>query len=321
MIPPMAPAIPKPIYVLNGDDEFLKDSHRRRILSEVVGQADPQLCISTFDGNVELGEVLVELRTLPFLAPHRVVIVRDADAFVAANREALERYLDSPCPTGSLILMVSSWNSAHKIAKKAAAIGETANCSVGENENLPRRLGDWAAQRGKKIAPDAVRQLIEWVGRDLAAMEQEIEKLAAFTGQRPIITAADVSAVVVNTTEVGTFALTNELTAGNAPGALKALGGMLNVKGDEFKVAGLLASHLRRMLKCQQQVVAGMSVDAVLPRNLPPNARTQIMDLLKRRPLSRMQQDFRRLIATDLAMKSGQTAATALQDLVVALCT
>ena len=33
----------KPVYVLYGDDEYLRDEHRRRIVREVVGEADPQL--------------------------------------------------------------------------------------------------------------------------------------------------------------------------------------------------------------------------------------------------------------------------------------
>ena len=45
------------------------------------------------------------------------------------------------------------------------------------------------------------------------------------------------------------------------------------------------------------------------------------MGYLKRRPIEKLQQDFRRMIAADLAMKSGATPQSALTELVVQLCT
>ena len=70
-----------PVYVLHGDDAFLLDTHRREIVDRVVAGAEAQLCVMSFDGSAELADVLDELRTVPFLAPHRLVILRDADAF------------------------------------------------------------------------------------------------------------------------------------------------------------------------------------------------------------------------------------------------
>ncbi len=45
-------------------------------------------------------EVLDELRTLPFLASRRVVLIKEAEPFVTTYAELLEKYLDHPSPTG-----------------------------------------------------------------------------------------------------------------------------------------------------------------------------------------------------------------------------
>ena len=67
---------------------------------------------------VELTEVLDELRTLPFLAEKRVVVLKNADKFVSEHRAALEKYFDEPSPTGVLVLTVDTWMKSTKLAKK-----------------------------------------------------------------------------------------------------------------------------------------------------------------------------------------------------------
>lgn len=317
---PMPSPDAKPVYVLHGDDEFLKDQNRRQIVAQIIGSTDPQLCVSTFDATVELAAVMDELRTLPFLAPHRVVIVREADAFIAANREALERYCDAPCHTATLVLIVGTWNSAHRIAKAVARIGQAVNCSLGDRDPLGPRLGQLAQALGKKLAPDAARALEERVGRDLASLSSEVDKLAAYVGDKPMITAADVQAVVIASNEPVDFALANALTAAKIPDAMAALHAMLTRKGEEFRTLGAIASHLRRATKGHALKAAGKDPSAVLPFNMPFRAKNDFLTMLARRSLAKFQGDFRRMIAADLAMKSGADPLAAMQELVVALC-
>src|SRR5690242_12629406 len=107
----------KPVYVLFGEDTFLHDAARAEIIKAIIGDSDPQVAVSVFDAEAELATVLDELRTLPFLAPRRAVVIRDADAFVSAYRDALETYLQSPSANSSLMLVVSSWPSNTRLYK------------------------------------------------------------------------------------------------------------------------------------------------------------------------------------------------------------
>ena len=310
----------KPVYVLHGADAFLRDTHRREIIDALIGDADPQTCVTSFDATAELAEVLDELRTLPFLAPHRVVIVRDADAFVSANREALEQYLQSPVETSSLVLTVLSWPKTTRISKIVAKIGSVFQCAAPKYRQLNQWLAQAAAQRGKEIAPDAGQLLNEWIGEDLASLDSEIEKLSLFVGERRLITAADVAEVVTATAGPAAFALTNALTAGNAPAALKALSGMLTVRGEEFRVTGMIRWHLRKVLRGCQLAAAGDRPERALSPKIPPPQRNAFLSLMKRRSLRAVQGDFRNLIRTDLGMKSGTPPLAALQELVILLC-
>jgi len=315
----MAAKTVKPIYVIHGRDEFLRDAHRKEIVAHLIGPADPQLCVTRFDADPELADVLDELRTVPFLAPRRVVIVRDADAFVTAHRAQLEKYLESPAETASLLLMVLSWSANTRLYKVVKRIGEAMDCSPPKT-GLDQWLARAAAKRNKKLAPGAAELLTEWVGNDLAALNGEVEKLSLYVGERPSITAEDVSTLVTATAGPAAFALTNALIDGDTTRALEALGGMIHTRGEEFKTLALIASHLRRALRGAELAMAGKPPESALNPRTPPQRKRAFAAMVRRRGVRDIRQDFRRMIRADFAMKSGAKPMAALQELVVALC-
>ncbi len=318
----MSDAKPKPIYILHGSDGYLQSQHRRQLVDRLIGDADPQMCLSTHDATAELAAVLDELRTKPLLAPVRVAIVRDADAFVSGNRQALEEYVQSPSPTGALVLMVSSWNKSTRLAKITARVGEVFDCSEPKTGQVARHLQEFASRRGKCLDRQAAALLGQWIGADLSSLDQEIEKLSVYVGQRETITPEDVSAIVTASAGPGAFDLTNAITAGNAAEAIKALSGMLTVRGEEFRTLGLIGWHLRKAIKTAEMIDQGTSPDAACRAAKVPGFQTrEFSGMIRRRGLPRLRGDFRKLIAADLGMKSGLDARSAMQDLVIGLCT
>ena len=310
----------KPVYVLHGSDAFLLDAARKEILQAVVADADPQTCVASFEADAELAAVLDELRTLPFLAPRRLVIVRDADAFVAAHREALETYLQEPARHAALVLTVLSWPSNTRLAKLVAKCGAVSDCSAAGEAQVGRFIAQAAARRGKKVAPDAAELLADWIGADLAQLDNELEKLSLYVAAQETIVVADVTALVTATAGPASFALSNAITDQSAKAALDALAGMLTQRGDEFKTLGSIAWQVRRALAAQEKIAAGERAEYALP-NMPSFQKAKFISLLKRRPLAKMQGDMRRLLKADLSMKSGGDPTAVLEELVIGLCT
>ena len=310
----------KPIVVLVGQDAYLLDAARREVVAAALGEADPQTCLAQYDSTVELTAVLDELRTLPFLGSRRVVLISPADEFVSSHREALEKYVESPSEQSVLVLVVSSWSSATRLAKAVARVGEVVSCTVPEKGSLARWIAAAAERRGKTIDRQAAELLEEWVGRDYALLDGEIEKLSLHAGSREAITVEDVSAVSIATAGPEAYALADALTAGDTRPALEALGGMLTARGEEFRVLGLIGWHLRRALAAAEKVQAGVPPPKALPDYLPPGPKAAMLELIRRRPTARLSGDLRRLLRADLAMKSGANPQAVLAELVVALC-
>src|SRR5260370_39514657 len=115
---------PSRVYALYGDDEYLRSESERAIVRLALGPDADDFAVARFPGDqAALADVLDELRTLPFLARRRVVVVENADAFVTAHRAALEQYMSHLAERGVLVLSVRSWPSNTKLAKLVAQKG------------------------------------------------------------------------------------------------------------------------------------------------------------------------------------------------------
>ena len=174
-----------------------------------------------------------------------------------------------------------------------------------------------AALTPEQIDPQARELLGMWMGRDLAALDAEIEKLSLYVGERATITVEDVGAVVTATAGPVAFAMVNAIRAGDRAGALKELNKALRVRGDELAALGLLAWHVRQCLEVQQAVAAGRRPDL---GKTPYHVVNNLIAMVRRRGRRKLQADMRSLIDADLGMKSGRAPKGTLQELVIALC-
>lgn len=317
----------KPVYVLYGPDGYLQVEHRRRIVDRLLGDADRTLSLREYEDAPELSAVLDDLRTLPFLAPHRVVVVRNAGGFVTKYREKLEDYLDNPSSCGSLLLQVGEWRSNTKIAKKIAAVGEAIKCKRPDGTELVAWIKKRAAEAGKDIQGGAASSLAATAGDDLAGVAEEVEKLVCYVGERKRITLDDVAAVSTPAVAPEAFALVDAIVRRDAPGALDWLGRAMNRRGDEVMILGQLAWHARRTLHACRLVDAGSSLAAATgaakvfdkDRTKIPQKKKEFQAYLSATDTGRLEADMRRVLETDLGMKTGNDPLASLQTLVVSL--
>ncbi|MEO6435182.1 MAG: DNA polymerase III subunit delta [Tepidisphaeraceae bacterium] len=220
--PVQAPAA-APVYALVGDDSFLQLQEMARIAQTIGGDAQR----SDYDGeSAQLADVLDDLRSYSmFGGGGKLVIIRNADAFVIRFREPLEDYVAEPSDSGTLVLRLSSLPGNQRIHKLIAKQGRIIPCEPPKEVALAKWAMDHAKQaHGVMLAPDAAKLLAELVGSDLGRLDTEIAKLAiqadggADGGK---ITADTVADNVTFTREREMWDLTNALAVGDATEALR----------------------------------------------------------------------------------------------------
>jgi DNA polymerase-3 subunit delta len=239
---------------------------------------------TSFDGDpreTALSDVLDTLRTPSLFGGRITVIVDEADPFITAHREALERYCRQPVEHAVLVLVCKSLPSNTRLHKAIAAIG-------GLVEVAPPNRGagaSWARQRceheyGKRLDPAAAELLSEHVGDDLGVLDAELAKLATYVGTRATIAVQDVEAMVEPSRTEVVFKVYDALVRGDAPRALTLWERVLETdRSAPHRALGGFVWAVRNMLAARRMAGEGAALPTIAYRVLrchPDEARLRL---------------------------------------------
>jgi len=208
-------------------------------------------------------EVLDELRTLPLFSPVRVVLIKDAEAFIKANNELLEKYLDNPSPSGVLILTAEAWDKRLKFSKKVAS----SDCAqLIEVEQIKRyQLAGYAADYARsrhsvKLDRDSAELLVELTGDDPGRILRQVDNLALYVHPARAICVKDVENLVGRDRMFNAFEVIDAVCQGRCGQAIDRLRLMFEQNKDsEYTVVGAFAFHFRRLFRARALVDKGQS--------------------------------------------------------------
>jgi DNA polymerase-3 subunit delta len=236
---------PKPVYALVGPDPFLQLQH----VAEIVASVGPGANRVDLDGErADLADVLDEVRSFSLFGSGKVVVVQSADALITRFREPLENYVLKPSDSAVLVLRLATLPAAQRIAKAIAKTGVIIPCTP------PKDLARWITDRARsthslKVGPDVARLLADYVGDDLARLDNELAKLAlTVTGDEA--KPQDVMAGVAYQREQELSEMVNALASGKVTDALRRWRRLLQTDAAaEFRAVTWLSMWLNNVRK------------------------------------------------------------------------
>jgi DNA polymerase-3 subunit delta len=252
-------AVLKPVYALVGADSFLQLQH----LAEIVKLAGKDAQRIDLDGErAELAEVLDEVRCFAMFGGGKVVSVQNADAFITRFRGQLEDYVAHPSDSATLVLRLESLPATQRIYKAIVKTGAIEKCEA------PKDLPRWIIDRARSahqltVQPDAARLLADFVGDDLARLDNELAKLA-LTVNDGKVRPQDVAAGVAFQREQALSEMVNALAAGKPAEAVQRWRRLLQSDSStEFRAVTWLAIWLTNVRKALAMKRSGMQAAAI----------------------------------------------------------
>lgn len=300
--------MPKPIFVIHGIESVLRSRALSRLVDEVVGGEKDALGYSEYEGDsVDLAEVLDDVRTGSLLGGGKLVVVSDADSFVTANRSQLEDFLEQPPTTASLALVVKSWPSNTRLAKKVAQIGESFNCERPKAGRVAQILAQEArTEFDKTLSPGAAHRLHEFVGDDLTQLFSELAKVCTYVGARPKIEANDVEDVCTSWQSENIFQITDAIADGDAARALRSWR-QLNAldAAAQFRALGGLGWGFRKLLQGRAMFDQGVPARRIMSDLRVFRDARDFERRLNRFTTAKLRSCLNRLLEADYASKTG----------------
>ncbi len=340
----------RPLILLYGDAQLLIGRTLEAIISQQVGDDSGFGVTVLWAEEADVDEMIQELSTFSLMAPHRVIVLRDVDAFRADEQEQLAPALEH-LADGITAILTAGLGKGGKPAVVAAlrAVikehGQMQKLSTPYEKKLPTWVIDEASQRGLKMTREVAEHFVEWAGGQVDTLSSELDKLAIYLGDCQEVTAAEVEAVVTASDDSTVFNLVDAIGQRQAGTALDMLRTVLpkgSKQDDALRLLGMIARQLRLIWqarpiaqaqgKARGGDEAGEDLKARLPRrhNFFDTTRGRDFLLRKYRAQARNFSDVQlakalvRIYETDLALK-GQRGEqldyhTTLELLIVELC-
>lgn len=315
-----------PLYVLAGDEAFLKRHVLKRLKQIALGDEPDEAAVTAISGDkATFAAVFDELDALPFFAAKRVVIVETGDPFVTKYRGQLEKKIEANAlpASGLLVLDVKTWPANTRLAKMIDN-AQTIVCKSPAAARLPQWACEWAASQHQKKLPFAAGQmLVDLVGPEMGLLDQELLKLAIYVGERDAITAEDVDKLVGNNSAADTWRIFDFIGQGQVRPALRIVQKMLEQGEEPFRIVGALGSQLRKLAEAARLSTShGMSLGAALAAaGVPPfglkSAEAQLKHLTRKRAFKLL--DWLLELQLDLRGNSSLPASTVLERFVLRL--
>jgi len=313
------------LVVLHGAERHLKNATLSVLMQEFFGKADDTLGLIRFPGReAEFKAIRDELQQVSMFSQRKIVLVEDADEFVSNWRSQLESYAEKPSRRALLVLELKSWRKNTRLAKKVEAEGLEIDCS--ELDGV--RLTNWLSQRieevhGKKLTRDEATLMVQLAGTSMGLLEQELDKLAAYVGERPRITSDDVRKLVGGWKAETTWVMIDAIRDGRPGVALNCLAKLLYAGEPAPKILGGINFVFRKLATAAEisrksgALQPALKEAGVFPRDIPHAER-----YLRRIQRHRAEAILETLVRVDANLKGGSRLPEQLQleQLILWLC-
>lgn len=252
------------VWVIFGEEDYYRMqllSAAQEYLYNGVDEADRE--ITAFEKDTDLRQLSAAINTYPFFCGQSLIILRDEKLWALGDSEAkkqqqeqLAKLLDDVPDYCTVLIGAVKLDKRTKLYKTLKKSSLMCECEGIRLQNIDSWLMAQANRLGGSLEGDAMGMIMEYLAPvdkvPLQLLQQELEKLAVYAGERKRWTRRDVETIFSALPEASRFALNNFI-------AKKDLTQVLTLLADERKkgtnvlpLCGLILFQLRQLLQVME---------------------------------------------------------------------
>lgn len=252
----------RPLYLIAGTDGAKIDATRARLRARAErdgGAGSLEVFEPGEGGGAPDHEALLgAIPAMSLTESRRYLLADGVERWRDKQLDAVAAALADLPPDLSVVLIARDKAPAKLRRAVEAAKGEVHEFEAPRARDMPRVLVGDAKRLGFRLDPAAARVLVDRMGARPVRLHNELERLALWAGEGGEVSAADLDAMIADTSEAAVWALSDALLERDAPGALR-IAERLIAQGEN--VTGLiygLASRLRKACAAAAQLQEGV---------------------------------------------------------------
>jgi len=251
------------LYLIAGTDQAKIDATRARLRARAEGDGGAA-ALEVFEpaegrGGPDHEALLAAIPAMSLTESRRYLLADGVERWRERQQQAVAAALAALPPDLTVVLIARDKAPARLSKAVEAAQGEIHEFEAPKPREMPGRLVREARGLGFALEPAAARLLVDRMGAGPVRLRNELERLALWAGEGGSVTAADLEAMVADTSEAAVWALSDALIERDAAAAAR-LAEQLLAQGES--VTGLvygLASRLRGACAAATQLEEGVA--------------------------------------------------------------
>ena len=293
-----------PIYLFHGEEEFLADEALKMIINNALNETSRGFDLDVLYGPDSNARTVISFASsFPIMGERRIVVVRDFDHL--PSKELIELYAKLPSETTSLILLAPKPDLRTKLYLVLKKSARWVECRPRRDYHIPGWIATRIKKKGRAITPEACRLIQLYVGNSLRDIDNEIEKLFIFVGEKKEIDEDDVSEVVGISRQYNIFQLQKAIGRREAGQSFEILERMMQAGESPVKLIAQLTRffiNLYRIHVLRGRRVGDRQIADAIRTN--PNFIHEDLANADRHPLEHVEQCFTHLVEADEKLKS-----------------
>lgn len=246
----------KNVYLLYGDEAYLKKQYKRRLTAAMLPEGDT-VNYAYFEGKgIPVAQVIDLAETMPFFAERRLIVIENSGLFKSSAQE-LADYIKGMPETACLLFVEEEVDKRGKLFRAVKARGRAVELGRQDERTLLRWIAGMVRQEGRQIQESTVRYILDKAGTDMENLENEMEKLFCYTMGREEIRVQDVDAVCTTQVTNHIFEMVEAVARQERRKALDYYYDLLALKEPPMRILYLLVRQFKLLLEVQDLAKKG----------------------------------------------------------------
>jgi DNA polymerase-3 subunit delta len=315
-----------PFYLFYGAEEFWIELTLDEIKGKFVPDSVKDFNLETlYAADVPAQEVINRARLVPFMSPHRLIIVRGTEEYSKGDREFFLRYLDNPVDSTCIIWVAGVTELKDPFYKRCRDSGRAVNFKKLTERQAYGWMHKRAEELGVRIDHEATAFLFQLVGSSLRDIYSELWKLSVRFPQSRIGT-EQIRDLATFSRLFTVFDLVDYVSQRDVPHALEIVHRLFETQGRDSKVIlgilGMLARQIRLISQAKAGAREGRGKARIVERlkPLPSFVIDKCIAQEKHWEEKELEYALSRLYDADGLIRTGSKGDLVLENLLVRLC-
>ncbi|MEI3613323.1 DNA polymerase III subunit delta [Pseudogracilibacillus sp. SO30301A] len=305
-----------PIYVLCGTERYFIEQFKTTLIRKIASEISDD--ITTYDlKETSIQEVLTDVETLPFFNEKKIIIATDP-VFLKTKADSLpfthdvqkmEEYVENPVPYSILVLIApyEKIDARKKVTKMLKKQTEFIDCNPIKENELRKWINYMAQNHQLTMTEDALYLLESEFENNLYLLQQEMEKLSLYVGEKGEVTQEIAKEIISASLSFSAFELIDAVLKKDLYAAIKIYKDLERKGENPIGLIAFLAYQFRIIYQVKLLKQKGHSYQQI-PKTI--NVHPYVVQLASKRSSSfnneRLSEIINELTNTDAAIKRGK---------------